>query len=235
MKNTIKSKERITWLFNNGSRYFGAGFLLLYCPLEAEAQEAHEAGRVAFIAGKKLGTAPLRNRAKRRLREAAAEAGAPWSGYDVVLVAKQSIFKTEFSGLTCSLRQFGEKLEQEGREGCSEPAQEGPEYCSAHEQEETKEKKEKKRTIISFVVGIPSLLAIVCISIYRHAISPLLPPSCRYVPTCSEYALIAFRRFGFLRGMWLSIKRVGRCHPFHPGGYDPVPEEFRRKASIIAR
>ncbi|MDR2035821.1 MAG: membrane protein insertion efficiency factor YidD [Coriobacteriales bacterium] len=79
------------------------------------------------------------------------------------------------------------------------------------------------------MVGIPSNIAILCITIYRHAISPLLPPSCRYVPTCSEYALIAFKRFGFLRGLWLSVKRVGRCHPFVPGGYDPVPEEFKRK------
>ncbi|MDR1421388.1 MAG: membrane protein insertion efficiency factor YidD [Coriobacteriales bacterium] len=62
-----------------------------------------------------------------------------------------------------------------------------------------------------------------CITLYRRAISPLLPPSCRYVPTCSEYALIAFQRYGFFKGFWLSLKRIGRCHPWHPGGYDPVP------------
>ncbi|MCL2528778.1 MAG: membrane protein insertion efficiency factor YidD [Coriobacteriia bacterium] len=76
---------------------------------------------------------------------------------------------------------------------------------------------------------MPRHLALVCISIYRHAISPLLPPSCRYVPSCSEYASIAIKRFGFLRGTWLSVKRVGRCHPFRPGGYDPVPEEMGKK------
>ncbi|MDR1088406.1 MAG: membrane protein insertion efficiency factor YidD [Coriobacteriales bacterium] len=76
---------------------------------------------------------------------------------------------------------------------------------------------------------MPRALALSCIKVYRHAISPLLPPSCRYVPTCSEYALIAFERFGFWRGLWLSVRRVGRCHPLAKGGYDPVPMSFSKK------
>ncbi|MDR2196964.1 MAG: membrane protein insertion efficiency factor YidD [Coriobacteriales bacterium] len=66
-------------------------------------------------------------------------------------------------------------------------------------------------------------MALFCITMYRRVLSPLLPPSCRYIPTCSEYALIAFQRYGFLKGFWLSLKRISRCHPWHPGGYDPVP------------
>ncbi|HEY0407089.1 MAG TPA: membrane protein insertion efficiency factor YidD [Pyrinomonadaceae bacterium] len=57
---------------------------------------------------------------------------------------------------------------------------------------------------------------------YKAAISPLLPPSCRFVPTCSEYAREAIERYGALRGSWMGARRLARCHPFHPGGYDPV-------------
>ena len=68
------------------------------------------------------------------------------------------------------------------------------------------------------------LLAIV--RFYRKYISPLTPPSCRYIPTCSEYALIAIERYGAAKGGWLALKRICRCHPFHRGEhdfYDPVP------------
>jgi putative membrane protein insertion efficiency factor len=61
------------------------------------------------------------------------------------------------------------------------------------------------------------------IRVYQSAISPLLPPSCRFHPSCSQYALEAVTRHGALRGGWLAARRLARCHPFHPGGYDPVP------------
>ena len=61
------------------------------------------------------------------------------------------------------------------------------------------------------------------ISFYRSAISPLFPPSCRYVPTCSAYALEAIEKYGAKKGGVLALKRILRCHPFHKGGYDPVP------------
>ncbi|HEY9618647.1 MAG TPA: membrane protein insertion efficiency factor YidD [Crinalium sp.] len=58
---------------------------------------------------------------------------------------------------------------------------------------------------------------------YRTFISPLYPPVCRFQPTCSQYAIEAIAQHGPLKGSWLAVRRILRCHPFHPGGYDPVP------------
>ena len=68
-----------------------------------------------------------------------------------------------------------------------------------------------------------SRLLLVMIKAYRYGISPLLGPSCRFFPSCSEFAAQAIERHGASRGGWLALKRIARCHPWHPGGYDPVP------------
>ncbi|GMB00160.1 membrane protein insertion efficiency factor YidD [Pelosinus sp. IPA-1] len=65
-------------------------------------------------------------------------------------------------------------------------------------------------------------MAILFIKGYRLFISPLKPPTCRFVPTCSEYALQAIEKHGVVRGGLMAVRRILRCHPFHPGGYDPV-------------
>ena len=72
---------------------------------------------------------------------------------------------------------------------------------------------------------------------YRRFISPFIAPRCRFAPSCSEYALEALRVHGAVRGLWLTVSRLARCHPFHPGGYDPVPDAFtsRGKAQRVAR
>ena len=67
------------------------------------------------------------------------------------------------------------------------------------------------------------------IRFYQIVISPLKPPTCRFYPTCSHYGLEAVQRFGALKGGWLTIKRILKCHPFHPGGVDPVPDKWPKK------
>lgn len=66
-------------------------------------------------------------------------------------------------------------------------------------------------------------LALALIRVWQLTFSQVLPPSCRFEPSCSQYGYEAITRYGLLRGGWLTVKRVARCHPFNPGGYDPVP------------
>lgn len=80
------------------------------------------------------------------------------------------------------------------------------------------------RRLARFAVRLPALLAVGLVQAYRALISPLLPPSCRFLPTCSEYMVGALRIHGFWRGLFLGTRRLLRCHPGHPGGFDPVPE-----------
>ncbi len=80
--------------------------------------------------------------------------------------------------------------------------------------------KKNQRSILSkFFIKI----ILLPIQFYRVAISPMLPPSCRYTPTCSEYAMIAIKKYGVIKGGYLTIRRILRCHPWGGSGYDPVP------------
>jgi len=65
--------------------------------------------------------------------------------------------------------------------------------------------------------------ALLLLRFYKRFISPLLPPMCRFEPTCSVYTMDAVEKYGVLRGTWLGMRRLARCHPFNPGGWDPVP------------
>lgn len=66
-------------------------------------------------------------------------------------------------------------------------------------------------------------LSLALLRFYKTSVSPGLPPACRFQPSCSEYAYEAIERHGAVKGWWLTVRRLVRCHPFHPGGYDPVP------------
>jgi putative membrane protein insertion efficiency factor len=73
-------------------------------------------------------------------------------------------------------------------------------------------------------------LLVALLRLYQLALSPLLPPACRFYPSCSQYALLAIRQHGAVRGIWLGLCRLARCHPWHPGGVDFVPEPRERVA-----
>ena len=94
----------------------------------------------------------------------------------------------------------------------------------AGEGEKTEIIKLRKINVLS--ISAPFLLSLY---VYKKIISPLLPSSCRFYPTCSEYAFIAFKRYGIFKGFYLSLKRLLRCNPFCEGGYDPVPEMPEKK------
>jgi putative membrane protein insertion efficiency factor len=73
------------------------------------------------------------------------------------------------------------------------------------------------------LLALPRQALVAVIRGYQKFISPGLPPSCRFYPSCSQYAIEAIARHGALKGSWLAARRLARCHPFHPGGVDPVP------------
>jgi len=69
-------------------------------------------------------------------------------------------------------------------------------------------------------------VALELIRFYQETYSKIMPPSCRFAPSCSQYTYEAIARFGFFKGTWLGVKRLARCHPLHHGGYDPVPDKW---------
>ncbi|HEX6617000.1 MAG TPA: membrane protein insertion efficiency factor YidD [Gemmatimonadales bacterium] len=73
------------------------------------------------------------------------------------------------------------------------------------------------------LTAVPGRVLVALIRGYQRFLSPALPRACRFHPSCSQYALEAVTRHGALRGGWLALRRLSRCHPFHPGGFDPVP------------
>lgn len=78
-------------------------------------------------------------------------------------------------------------------------------------------------TFAQRLTRLPKRALLWFIRFYQRAVSPLFPRTCRFVPSCSQYAVVAITRYGFRKGGWLALKRLAKCGPWHPGGYDPVP------------
>lgn len=76
-------------------------------------------------------------------------------------------------------------------------------------------------TWLQHVVRVPSYLAIAFVRTYQLMISPWIGPRCRFYPTCSQYSILALKKYGFVRGIWKTAARLAKCHPWHPGGHDP--------------
>jgi putative membrane protein insertion efficiency factor len=85
-------------------------------------------------------------------------------------------------------------------------------------------------------VGKAAARAVVyVIQLYRHMVSPLRPATCRFVPTCSQYAVDALTEYGLIKGSWLAAARLAKCGPWHPGGWDPIPERGCRTRDLPAK
>ena len=80
----------------------------------------------------------------------------------------------------------------------------------------------KRTNPVTWVLNIPAMLLVGAINLYRKYLSPYVPASCRFTPTCSRYGMDAVRRYGAIKGGWLSVWRIVRCNPFNHGGYDPL-------------
>ena len=90
------------------------------------------------------------------------------------------------------------------------------------------------RRIVGRIGQLAALPLIALVRFYQLVISPLTPPTCRYYPSCSTYAVTALRRFGPIKGTWLAVRRVLRCHPWAPGGVDHVPDRPHRRAADVS-
>ncbi|MCV7432834.1 membrane protein insertion efficiency factor YidD [Mycolicibacterium bacteremicum] len=84
------------------------------------------------------------------------------------------------------------------------------------------------------MTGLPARCVIFVIQLYRTMISPLRLPSCRFTPTCSEYAVDALTEWGLLRGSWLALVRLAKCGPWHRGGWDPIPERGEKADELTS-
>ncbi len=213
--------------------------------------KAHQRGdgdeiiRAAFVVPKKQGKAVIRNRTRRRLRErfrlistkneAARERATTvernLSGCDLIFLSTAQTHGATSLELDNALREVlrragkrigsGNPVGKSVEEKASSPLDKESEVASTVVESDSPEAKSHKRSWLPLTI-----LALGLIRFYQRFISPGLPPSCRFEPSCSRYTYATIERFGLWRGGFLGLIRVCKCHPWHEGGADPVPQEF---------
>ena len=182
--------------------------------------------RLGITVTKKVGPAVVRNRLKRQVREFFRHNVGLWPpGLDLVFIARPEAAARSNPEIRVDLTGAGARITAYNPAPDSRPRvpkEPGPPTAAA----ESFGPGPESPPILELydqIRSIPGRLALGLIRIYQRLISPMLPPSCRFRPTCSSYAAQAIIVHGLAKGSYLTAKRLLKCHPFHPGGYDPVP------------
>ena len=201
--------------------------------------------RLGVTATRKTGPAVTRNLIKRLVRELFRLNNHRWPvGLDLVFIARPEAGSQSKAGLRADLALAERKIaawswpaSQGGPASRKQKRPERPRDSSPETpiQNDDPGAAEPSRDLFSLWLAIPGRLALGLIFLYQRFISPLLPPACRFWPTCSNYAASAIKIHGFWRGSNLAVRRLLKCHPFHPGGYDPVPPRKEKDPSRLYR